>query len=117
IFDKADDIAVFDHNELTMFQNSNDPLEILFRYSPFQELSTDVFYLQKFAGGISDAGITPNGEDTINEQAKWLHHIKSETERMKTLTNDLLYLTELDDTGSRTEFSWMRRSMNLYNMG
>lgn len=39
-----------------------------------------------------------NGEDTINEQAKWLHHIKSEAERMKTLTNDLLYLTEMDDT-------------------
>lgn len=72
-------------------------------------------YLQKFAGGISDAGITPNGEDTMNEQAKWLHHIKSETERMKTFTNDLLYL--IDDTGARTEFSWMRRSINLYNMG
>lgn len=42
-----------------------------------------------------------NGEDTINEQAKWLHHIKSETERMKTLTNDLLYLTEMDDARSR----------------
>ncbi|TBL70790.1 sensor histidine kinase [Paenibacillus thalictri] len=38
-----------------------------------------------------------NGEDTIDEQAKWLHHIKSETERMKVLTNDLLYLTEMDD--------------------
>ncbi|MFC4100311.1 sensor histidine kinase [Paenibacillus xanthanilyticus] len=38
-----------------------------------------------------------NGEDTINDQAKWLHHIKSETERMKTLTNDLLYLTQMDD--------------------
>lgn len=42
-----------------------------------------------------------NGEDTINEQAKWLHHIKSETERMKTLTNDLLYLTEMEDARSR----------------
>jgi two-component system sensor histidine kinase CiaH len=39
-----------------------------------------------------------NRDDTIREQAKWLHHIKSETERMKTLTNDLLYLTEIDDT-------------------
>lgn len=35
-----------------------------------------------------------NSEDTIEDQAKWLHHIKSETERMKKLTNDLLYLTE-----------------------
>lgn len=42
-----------------------------------------------------------NGEDTINEQSKWLQHIKSETERMKTLTNDLLYLTEMDDARSR----------------
>jgi signal transduction histidine kinase len=42
-----------------------------------------------------------NGEDPINEQAKWLHHIKSEAERMKTLTNDLLYLAEMDDTRSR----------------
>ena len=42
-----------------------------------------------------------NSEDTINEQAKWLHHIKSESERMKTLTNDLLYLTEMDDARTR----------------
>lgn len=39
-----------------------------------------------------------NSEDTIDQQAKWLHRIKSETERMKTLTNDLLYLTEMDDS-------------------
>jgi two-component system sensor histidine kinase CiaH len=39
-----------------------------------------------------------NSEDTIDNQAKWLHRIKSETERMKTLTNDLLYLTEMDDS-------------------
>lgn len=38
-----------------------------------------------------------NDDDTIRNQSKWLHHIKSETERMKTLTNDLLYLTEMDD--------------------
>ncbi|CAG7639003.1 sensor histidine kinase [Paenibacillus allorhizosphaerae] len=42
-----------------------------------------------------------NGTDTINEQAKWLHHIKSETERMKILTRDLLYLTEMEDARSR----------------
>ncbi|KRE97711.1 histidine kinase [Paenibacillus sp. Soil766] len=39
-----------------------------------------------------------NSEDTIESQSKWLHRIKSETERMKTLTNDLLYLTEMDDS-------------------
>lgn len=38
-----------------------------------------------------------NSDDTIRNQAKWLHHIKSETERMKTLTSDLLYLTEMED--------------------
>ncbi|MDR9853211.1 HAMP domain-containing sensor histidine kinase [Paenibacillus sp. VCA1] len=38
-----------------------------------------------------------NGEETILSQSKWLQHIKSETERMKTLTNDLLYLTQMDD--------------------
>ncbi|MNQ96599.1 Alkaline phosphatase synthesis sensor protein PhoR [compost metagenome] len=39
-----------------------------------------------------------NSDDTIENQSKWLHRIKSETERMKTLTNDLLYLTEMDDS-------------------
>ncbi|MFD0590284.1 sensor histidine kinase [Paenibacillus sp. GCM10027627] len=38
-----------------------------------------------------------SGEDTIQSQSKWLHHIKSEADRMKTLTNDLLYLTEIND--------------------
>lgn len=38
------------------------------------------------------------GDETIDSQSKWLHHIKSETERMKTLTNDLLYLTQMDDS-------------------
>lgn len=39
-----------------------------------------------------------NPEDTILEQSKWLHYIKSETERMAKLTSDLLYLTEMDDS-------------------
>lgn len=38
-----------------------------------------------------------NDTRTIGEQAKWLHRIKSETERMSTLTNELLYLTQMDD--------------------
>lgn len=37
-----------------------------------------------------------NSEETIQSQAKWLHYIKSETERMAKLTNDLLYLTEME---------------------
>ncbi|WP_270166800.1 sensor histidine kinase [Paenibacillus sp. SYP-B4298] len=42
-----------------------------------------------------------NKEDTIAQQAKWLHYIKSETSRMTKLTNDLLYLTEMDDSRTR----------------
>ncbi|WP_434748869.1 sensor histidine kinase [Paenibacillus amylolyticus] len=41
-----------------------------------------------------------NQEETIGSQAKWLHYIKSETERMSGLTNDLLYLTQMDDSRS-----------------
>lgn len=41
-----------------------------------------------------------NQEDTIENQAKWLHYIKSEAERMSRLTNDLLYLTQMDDSHS-----------------
>ena len=39
-----------------------------------------------------------NGEDTISNQSKWIHHIQEETSRMKELTNNLLYLTEIDHT-------------------
>jgi len=39
-----------------------------------------------------------NGEDTINNQSKWLYYIKSEVERMTTLTNDLLYLAQVDNS-------------------
>lgn len=37
-----------------------------------------------------------NGDDTVNSQSKWLHYIKSEVERMTKLTNDLLYLAQMD---------------------
>jgi len=46
-----------------------------------------------------------NGGDTIEQQSQWLHRIKSETERMKTLTNDLLYLTEMDDARERVLYT------------
>ncbi|MDO7906282.1 HAMP domain-containing sensor histidine kinase [Paenibacillus sp. JX-17] len=39
-----------------------------------------------------------NGSEPIDSQSKWLHYIKSETERMTKLTNDLLYLTEMEDS-------------------
>ncbi|PWV92477.1 phospho-acceptor domain-containing protein [Paenibacillus cellulosilyticus] len=38
-----------------------------------------------------------NSDDIIRTQMKWLNHIKSETERMRTLTSDLLYLTQMED--------------------
>ncbi len=46
-----------------------------------------------------------NGDESIDSQAKWLHRIKSETERMKTLTGDLLYLTEMDDARTSVMFA------------
>lgn len=39
-----------------------------------------------------------NGEDTINNQSKWVYYIKSEVERMSKLTNDLLYLAQVDNS-------------------
>ncbi|MBD2845329.1 HAMP domain-containing histidine kinase [Paenibacillus sp. IB182496] len=40
-------------------------------------------------------------DDARGGQAKWLGYIKAETERMTRLTNDLLYLTELDESRVR----------------
>lgn len=45
------------------------------------------------------------GEDTINNQSKWLYYIKSESERMAKLTNDLLYLTQMDTSNNKMTFS------------
>ncbi len=46
-----------------------------------------------------------NEQDTIKNQIKWLHYIKSESERMTKLTNDLLYLTQVDHSEIITTFS------------
>lgn len=46
-----------------------------------------------------------NSEDSINNQSKWLHYIKSEVERMTKLTNDLLYLTQMDYSDMKMIFS------------
>lgn len=56
------------------------------------ELKTPLAVIQTHADVLLSSS-----EDTIASQAKWLHRIKSETDRMKTLTGDLLYLTEMDD--------------------
>lgn len=46
-----------------------------------------------------------NREETIESQARWLEYIKLETERMARLTNDLLYLTEMDDSRTRMVYT------------
>jgi two-component system sensor histidine kinase CiaH len=46
-----------------------------------------------------------NGEDNINDGSKWLYYIKSEVERMTKLTNDLLYLTQIDYSDINIIFS------------
>ena len=46
-----------------------------------------------------------NGEDNINDGSKWLYYIKSEVERMTKLTNDLLYLTQVDYSDINMIFS------------
>jgi two-component system sensor histidine kinase CiaH len=57
-----------------------------------------------------------NSEDTIHNQSKWLHYIKSETERMTRLTNDLLYLTEMDNSKSRMIFTKFNMSEAVENI-
>ena len=56
--------------------------------------------------------------NTVREEMKWLGYIKTETERMTKLTNDLLYLARLDHTEnevitSRVSFSEAAESVIL----
>lgn len=53
----------------------------------------------------TNADVLLSSCDGIQSHAKWLYYIKSETERMTKLTNDLLYLTEMDDSRSNMIFS------------
>lgn len=46
-----------------------------------------------------------HADDTIKNQAKWLTFIKSETERMAKLTNDLLYLAQIDQANTGVMFA------------
>lgn len=57
-----------------------------------------------------------NGEDTIQNQSKWLSYIKSETERMSKLTGDLLYLTEMDDAREGMIFTTLNASEAAENV-
>jgi signal transduction histidine kinase len=57
-----------------------------------------------------------NGEDYINSQSKWLHYIKSEAERMAKLTNDLLYLTQMDYSDIKMIFTDLNLSETVENV-
>lgn len=57
-----------------------------------------------------------NGEDSINSQKKWLNYIKSEVERMSKLTNDLLYLTQMDYSDIKMIFSNFNLSETVENV-
>lgn len=57
-----------------------------------------------------------NGEDSINSQKKWLNYIKSEVERMSNLTNDLLYLTQMDYSDIKMIFSNFNLSETVENV-
>jgi len=57
-----------------------------------------------------------NSEDTIEHQSKWLHYIKSEAARMSRLTNDLLYLTEMDDSRANMIFAKFNISEAVENI-
>jgi two-component system sensor histidine kinase CiaH len=57
-----------------------------------------------------------NKEDYINNQSKWLYYIKSEVERMTKLTQDLLYLTQIDYSDIKMIFSDFNLSEAVENV-
>lgn len=63
----------------------------------------------------TDVLLTNRG-DTIQNHAKWLHVIKSETERMARLTSDLLYLTEMENTRTNMMYAPFNLSDTVENI-
>ncbi len=57
-----------------------------------------------------------NKQDTIDSQSKWLNYIKSESERMAKLTNDLLYLTQMDNSNNKMIYSNFSMSEAVENI-
>lgn len=49
--------------------------------------------------------ILASPDSKVNEQKKWLDYIQSETKRMTKLTNDLLYLSKMDNKDFQISFS------------
>ena len=52
--------------------------------------------------GTNADALLANERDTVRNQARWVRHIQAETERMTKLTNDLLYLTRMEDARDET---------------
>ncbi|NTV88847.1 MAG: GHKL domain-containing protein, partial [Clostridiales bacterium] len=57
-----------------------------------------------------------NSDETISSQSKWLQYIKSESERMSRLTNDLLYLTQIDNAEKELIFTGFNISETVENI-
>lgn len=57
-----------------------------------------------------------NEDNTIKSQSKWLNYIKSEVQRMSKLTNDLLYLTQVDYSEAKMIFSDFNLSDTVENV-
>jgi signal transduction histidine kinase len=57
-----------------------------------------------------------NENDNMNTQSKWLYYIKSEVQRMTKLTNDLLYLTQIDSSDIKMFFSDFDLSETVENV-
>lgn len=63
------------------------------------------------------AVINTNVDVLLNEnKSKWLYYIKSEVERMTKLTNDLLYLTQIDSSNVKMLFSDFDLSETIENV-
>ncbi len=56
-----------------------------------------------------------NSSDTIENQSKWLEYIKSASVRMAKLTNDLLYLTQVDRSERKMIFTAFDMSETVQN--
>lgn len=57
-----------------------------------------------------------NRDSSISSQSKWLHYIKSEVERMTKLTNDLLFLAQLDYSDVKMIYSDFNLSETVENV-
>lgn len=60
--------------------------------------------------------ILANPNDLVKDQSKWLNYIKTETERMTKLVNDLLYLAKLDDEEALTHKMFFNLSDSLMDI-